>query len=140
VIELLALWILGRGVASMADAKRRDRGWVALVFVAWVGVELLFWSLARSMGLAMLVAYPVALIAGAAAGLGVVVVLRSLPPLPVFDPRVYDKIWSEGACPQCGSEQTYSSPNKLRCFACDYYGEPSRGRPNPPRTSARRRP
>jgi hypothetical protein len=134
VIELFALWVLGRRVAAMADAKRRDRGWAALVFLAWVLVELLVWRLGRSLGLAVVVAYPLALVAGAAAGLGAIAWLRSLPPLPVFDPRVYDRTWSEGTCPRCGSEQTYPSATTIRCFSCEYYGKPSQGRPKPARS------
>jgi hypothetical protein len=134
VIELVAMWLLGRVVAAMADARRRDRGWAALVFIVWILVELLVWSKARSLGLAPFVAYPVALVAGAVGGLSVIAWLRALPPLPAFDPRVYDRTWSTSTCPRCGSEQTYAGPTRIRCFACDYYGAPTRGRPKASRT------
>jgi hypothetical protein len=128
VVELVAIWLLSRGVIAMADARRRDRGWVAAMVVAWALAELFAWSIGRRLGLSIAPAYVVAMIVGAGAGLAIVAWLRSLPPLPAFDPRIYDQTWSEGTCPQCGSEQTYVSPTKIRCFSCDYVGKPAQGR------------
>ena len=136
MIELVALWFLGRGVTATADAKRRDRGWVALVFGGWVLAELGAWLLARRMGLDIVPAYVIALVVGAAAGMGVVAWLRGLPALPAFDPRGYDKVWSEGTCPRCASEQTYWTATTIRCFSCDYQGKPARGRPKVSRRAA----
>lgn len=130
MVEIVALWFLGRRVGVMADVRRRDRGWAALLVMGWALGELLGWTLGRRLGLGTAVSYLLALFVGAGAGAAVIAWLRALPPVPSFDPRVYDRTWSEGSCPRCGSEQTYVTPARVRCFRCDYAGKATLGRPS----------